>query len=73
MLMWKKVIFCLSFRLSFPFLHRYGHGYELFCVASNPDGSLLASACKVCISCVASDTRMNHSERKFTPIKRVLD
>ncbi|XP_078357797.1 elongator complex protein 2-like isoform X6 [Oculina patagonica] len=24
----------------------YGHGYEIFCVASSPDGSLLASACK---------------------------
>ena len=35
------------------FLHRYGHGYEIFCVASSPDGSLLASACKVCISSVA--------------------
>ena len=47
--------FCVSFRLPFPFvvvffLHRYGHGYEIFCVASSPDGSLLASACKVCIS-----------------------
>jgi len=24
----------------------YGHGYEIFCVASTPDGALLASACK---------------------------
>jgi len=24
----------------------YGHGYEIFCVASTPDGTLLASACK---------------------------
>ncbi|XP_073239641.1 elongator complex protein 2-like [Porites lutea] len=24
----------------------YGHGYEIFCVASSPDGKLLASACK---------------------------
>lgn len=34
-------------------LFRYGHGYEIFCVASNPDGSLLASACKVRVSSVA--------------------
>ena len=25
----------------------YGHGNELFTIASSPDGSLLASACKV--------------------------
>ncbi|KAJ7377041.1 Elongator subunit elp2 [Desmophyllum pertusum] len=25
---------------------KYGHGYEIFCVAASPDGSLLASACK---------------------------
>ncbi|XP_032234030.2 elongator complex protein 2 [Nematostella vectensis] len=24
----------------------YGHGYEIFCVASSPDGSLLATSCK---------------------------
>lgn len=24
----------------------YGHGYEVFCMASSPDGTLLASACK---------------------------
>ncbi|XP_047504367.1 elongator complex protein 2 isoform X1 [Pieris napi] len=24
----------------------YGHGYEVYCVAGSPDGSLLASACK---------------------------
>ena len=41
----------ISFTCSlFPFrLYRYGHGYEIFCVASSPDGKLLASACKVCI------------------------
>lgn len=26
---------------------RYGHGYELFCVACNNSKTLLASACKV--------------------------
>ena len=25
----------------------YGHGYEVFCVASSPDGKYIASACKV--------------------------
>ena len=54
--MWKTsdisciVSFALSICLFVFFLHRYGHGYEIFCVASSPDGSLLASACKVCIS-----------------------
>ena len=46
------ILFIVSFAISF-FLPRYGHGYELFCVASSPDGSLLASACKVCISSVS--------------------
>ena len=46
------IFFIVSFALSI-FLPRYGHGYELFSVASSPDGSLLASACKVCISSVA--------------------
>ena len=25
----------------------YGHGYEVFCVASSPDGKYVASTCKV--------------------------
>ena len=27
--------------------YRYGHGYELYCVAGSPDGKMVASACKV--------------------------
>ena len=28
----------------------YGHGYEIFSLASDPQGKILASACKVCVS-----------------------
>ena len=38
----------LDFLASLTFLCRYGHGFEIFCEAASPDGSLLASACKVC-------------------------
>jgi len=31
----------------------YGHGNELFALASSPDGSLLASACKVTAATVS--------------------
>ena len=31
-----------------PEIHKlYGHSYELFCIASSPDGKLVASACIV--------------------------
>ena len=34
--------------IHFLFLHfRYGHGYEIFCVACSNSKTLLASACKV--------------------------
>lgn len=33
----------------------YGHGYEVFCVASSPDGKYVASACKVTV-----DTQLGH-------------
>ena len=59
------ILFIVSFFLFFGFfLHRYGHGYEIFCVAASPDGSLLASACKVCISSVIKRAKSTSTMRR---------
>ena len=45
--------------------HRYGHGYELYAVATSPNGRLIASTCKVIIFTV----HMLHIECFRRPIQ----
>ena len=46
------VINCTEESLKLLFYSSYGHSYELYCVASSPDGKLVASACKVWLTIV---------------------
>lgn len=38
---------CVICITNFIFCFRYGHGYEIFCVACNNSKTIIASACKV--------------------------